>query len=198
MLYRKPILAVIVAAFAFAGGCNTPFLHTAAAPGAVIQDAGLVGEWVSTGPTTSRAVIDQPVNGAYPVALTVQSGVKSATSLSLELTLTEIGGARYADLFLARADRDQLVQRYGFLAIPVHQIMKVSRDGSELKVWTFDGAWLEKSARGETFAHDRVPVGGTEVAMVTATTEQVRDLIARLGDDTKAFGEAMVFRRVVK
>lgn len=88
----------------------------------------------------TRAVISEPkestdgAGGPYMVALTVQHEGESKTSLTLELTLTEIDGPRYADLFLARAERDRLVGTYGFLAVPVHQVMKLSRDGDELRV----------------------------------------------------------------
>lgn len=194
-LWKHVLLMAVAGTIA---GCGSPFLHSAAGSGPAIQDDGLTGEWTKIGPTTIHANISEPSEGAgiYSVGLSVQDAGELKTSLSLELTLTEIGGNRYADLFLARADRDRLVETYGFLAVPVHQVMKISRTGDELHVWSFNGSWLEGTAQEGKFSHDRITVGGGEVQMVTAPTDQVRQLIARRGNDATAFGEPMVFRRV--
>ena len=201
MFYWKH--ALVIAASGVIAGCGTPFLHSASGNGPLIRDPGLAGERTTAGAPTTHAVIHDPKDsaggggdgGPYVVALTVQHDGESKTSLTLDLTLTEIGGARYADLFLARAERDRLVGTYGFLAVPVHQVIKISRDGDELRVWSFNGSWLEGTAQGGMFSHDRITVGGGEVEMVTAPTDKVRELIARHGNDGAAFAEPLVFRR---
>lgn len=203
MLSWKHVL--VLATAGLIAGCGTTFLHSASGPEAAIRDPGLAGEWTTTGPTITHAVIGEPREragasgdgGSYMVAITVQHEGETKTSLALELTLTEIGGARYADLFLARSERDRLVGTYGFLAVPVHQVMKVSREDDELRVWTFNGSWLEGTANGGMFSHDRITIGGGEVELVTAPTDQLRELIARHGNDAAAFGDPMVFRRVL-
>lgn len=184
-----------IALLALASACGTAFVHPAAVSDSLAQDPGLVGEWECTGPTFIHAVIGRPVGGLYPVTLTVRQKGAQQTSLSLDLSLTDIAGDRYADLFLSRTDRDKLVSTYGFLALPVHQIMKISRSFDQLEVWSFNGAWIEGVARSGGYSHDRVTVGGGEISMTTATTDQLRELIARQGHDPKAFGDPTIFHR---
>jgi hypothetical protein len=191
---------MLVAAAAVLSGCGSPFLHSPSSEATAATDPGIVGEWITTEPQQIRAQITPPSpdtpNHPYSAALTVHDKDALKTSLSLELVLMEIGNTRYADLFLARPERDQLVGRYGFLVVPVHQVMKIVREADTLTVWPFRGDWLESAAQSETFSHDRVTVGGGDVAIVTASTGAIRDLLARHADDPKAFGDPIVFRRV--
>lgn len=182
------------------GGCGSPMLHSAAAPGTAVADPDLIGEWASSEPLQVRAVIVPPAPGApanaSSASLTVHDKGEFRTALTIELALTEIRGVRFADLFLARPERDKLVGAYGFLVVPVHQVVKVERDGDTLTVRQFRGDWLETHADGPAYAHDRVAVGGGEVVMITAETARLRDLLAAHADDPAAFSEPIVFRRV--
>lgn len=179
-------------------GCGSPFLHPAAS--ASTSDPGLVGEWATVQPMEIRASIATPRSGSagtgYTVALTVHDHGEFKTAMSMDLVLTDIDEGRYMDLSLSRPERDKLVGTYGFLVVPVHQVMKVTREGDTLTVWPFRGDWLEEHAASAAFSHDRVAVGGGDVAMVTAPTERVRELLARCGKDSRAFSDPIVFRRV--
>lgn len=177
------------------GGCGSPFLHSAASSGASVRDPGLVGEWVTRDDTVARAVIDS-AGDQYTVSLTVHHKGEFKSALKLELNLTDIGEARYADLFLSRDDRDKLVGTYGFLAVPVHQVMKLSRSGNELRVWTFDGSWLEGQTKAGLIGQERVTVGGDSTIMITGSTEAIRQMLAKYGNDPKAFDDPMIFYRV--
>jgi hypothetical protein len=175
-------------------------LHPAATSGTLFADPGLVGEWAATEPLQVRAAVAAASSDAkgpsYTASLTVYDKGELKTEMTLELMLTDVGSIRVADLFLARPDRDKLVGMYGFLAIPVHQVMKTDRDGDTLTVRPFRGDWLASHTDGGAVTHDRVAVGGGEVVMVTAPTERLRDLLVRHADDPRAFGDPIVFHRI--
>jgi hypothetical protein len=191
------LAALGVIAVSALAGCGTPLMHPAATGATALADEGLPGEWSSAEGTEIRAVILAPESGAAPyrVTLTVRDGKDVDTTFPVELTLTQIGANRYADLFLARPERDALVQRYGFLVLPVHQVLKVSREGDTLRVWPFRGDWLEERSGAEQFAHDTVVIGGGEAQVVTARTDRLRELLARHGDEARAFGDPITLRR---
>lgn len=190
-----------VAGLVGVGGCGAPFLHgPSLADAPAVRDDGLVGQWTMTGDTTTHAtIVERPTGGnAYAVSLDVHYKGEFKAAVTLELVLTDIDGGRYADLFLARPERDKLVATYGLLVVPVHQVMRFQRTGDELRVWPFDGAWLERNASvgGEGgFSSDRLVIGGSETAVLTAPSGQVRAFIAKYGQDPRAFGDPFVFRR---
>lgn len=206
MIPRITTWVASLVVLAGSGGCGAPFLHPTATPTQVVQDSGVTGEWATSNPadpTQVRAVITEPGRAQVPyrIALTVHNEGKFKTALELELMLTEIGGIRYADLFLARSEREALVERYGFLAVPSHQLMKIERNGDNLRVWSFDGTFLERTegvpGEGGGLAHDRITIGGGEVTMVTAPTDKVREMIARHANNPRAFEEAIELTRVL-
>ena len=82
-----------------------------------MEDTGLVGEWATDGPTVTRVVVGESADGKYLGALTVYQEANLKTGLGLEVSLTQIGEYHDVDLYLAKADREALVARYGFLAL---------------------------------------------------------------------------------
>jgi hypothetical protein len=198
MMMHRVILTVAAVGLGLAGGCGAPFLHPAVMPGSTAWDPGLVGEWTSAGETVVRAVISEKSEGAYSAALTIHHKGEFKSSIELDVSLTDIGDARFADLFLARGERDKLVGTYGFLVMPVHQVMKLARDGDHLRVWSFDGDWLERHAGGNGFTSDRLVVGGGEIAVLTAPTAQVRAWIAKNAGNPGAFDPPTEFARVAR
>lgn len=198
MFSTRTMTIVAALCLSVGAGCSTPFLNSAVSSHAVVQDSGLAGEWIASGATTTRAIITEAPNGRYSVSMTVHHQGEFKTALNVDVALTNIGKDTYWDVFLARTERDKLVNTYGFLAVPVHQVMKVTRIGDELRVWNFDAAWLDSMAQREKVASNHVSLGGGEVSMVTATTDQVRDIILRHAHDPAAFEEPMIFRRMQK
>lgn len=178
-------------------GCGSPFLHTASTSDQAISDPRLIGEWTTDDEHPTRARIMEPQPTRYVLELTVHHEKDPPTRLALDLTLTRIGNDQYADLFLSREERDRLVKNYGFLVVPVHQVMKIAPGVEEMQVWSFDGSWLEQTAKRGGWTHDRVALGGGESVMIAGSTSQVRELIRKHGEDPRAFGEPIVFRRVV-
>lgn len=176
-------------------GCGAPFMQPLATSGETVRDSGLAGEWLSEGDTVCRATITETSEGPYKASLDVHYKGQPKTTLQLDLSVVETGSNRYVDLFLAKEEREKLVNEYGFLALPVHQIMKMSRQDDVLRVWTFDERWLGKQAAAASLPHDRFAIGGGEITVITAPKEQVRQLIA--GEEQPGeFGEPIVFHRV--
>jgi len=173
-------------------------LHPAATPAQAVRDDGLAGAWVTADAgddTQVFALIAEPATGssAYLVSLTVYYEGQFQSALGVEATLTDVGEARYAGLFLDRAERDRLVGHYGFLAVPAHQVCKLQREGDELRLWWLQESWLQ-GAGAPGPGGDRIVVGEGEVTMLTATTDEIRSLLART--DESAFGAQMTLRRM--
>ena len=125
-MFRGLKRVLMAAAPAVVAGCGAPMLNPAATSSDCVQDSGLLGEWKATQPLEIRAVISpgsdssQAPEGSYHVAITVYDKLEFKSAVGTEMLVTDIGGSRFADVFLAKADRDRLVNSYGFLAIPVH------------------------------------------------------------------------------
>jgi hypothetical protein len=186
------MVGLAIALIAGLTGCGSPMLSPAATES--LRDPGLAGEWAAADPMEIRAAISpaDQVGGPYVVALTVHDHGEFRTALRLELIMTEVGGTRYADLFLARSERDKLVGSHGFLVVPVHQVMRAARDGDTLTVWPFRG---DGTGDGSS-PSQRVTVGAGEVSLVTASTDRIRETLARHGGEAGSFGDPIVFQRV--
>jgi hypothetical protein len=176
-------------------GCGSPFIHSPVT-GVPVQDPELAGEWAATEPLQMRAtIVPGGSNEPYALSLVVHDKGELKTALALELSLTQIDGARFANLFLSRAERDKLVNSHGFLVIPVNQVLKLSREGGTLTVRPFQGDFVKGQA-GIGARQERVAVGGGEVTLITAPAESVRELLARNANNPAAFGDPIVFQRV--
>jgi hypothetical protein len=177
-------------------GCSAPSLQPLFVPGTLVQDPGLVGEWVTEGPTVARVVLSEGADGKYLGALTIHHDGQLKTGLSLEVSLTEIGADRYVDLYLAKADRESLAGRYGFLALPVHQFMMIKREGDEARAWMFNADWLQRAAAENAFACEVLPVAGREIAVITADSGSLTEFLRAHAHEDGALLPPMVFRRM--
>ena len=177
-------------------GCSAPSLQPLYVPGTLVQDPGLVGEWVTDGPTVARVVVSEGTDGNYHGALTIHRDGQLKAGLSLEVSLTEIGADRYVDLYLAKSERENLAARYGFLALPVHQFMMIKRDGDQATAWMFNAGWLRRAAADNAFACEVVPVAGQEIAVITADSGSLGEFLRVHAHDPGALLPAMVFRRM--
>lgn len=188
-----------ISALAIAGlmtivtGCSAPFLHPASGPPA--SDPRLVGEWVTEGDTVIRAVVSSTdAKGRYRVDLTIHDKGALQTELALEASLVGEASPYYLDLFLAEDAREDLAETYGHLVLPVHQIMKLARDGDHLQVWQFNEQWLARES-GD-IPRRQFAIGGRDVTVVTAAPEEVRALLESGRDNPEAFTDPLRFDRV--
>lgn len=176
--------------------CSTPSIHPVYAPESLVQDPGLVGEWATDGPTASRVVVSNGADGKYLGALTVHQNTELKTSLNLEVSLTQIGEDHYVDLYLAKADREALAAHYGFLALPVHQFMMINREDDVLRVWTFNADWIQRAGSENAFASEVLPIGGRDIAVITADSGSLSGFFRKHAHDAGALSPPMVFHRV--
>ena len=173
--------------------CGTPVLHTAAPVGTTVRDDGLVGEWATSDTADDlqiRVIITgpkAPTSDLYPASLSVFHKNRLSSAISLDVHITDIGEHRYADLFLAENERSHLAGMYGFLVVPVHQIVRIKREGDSLDLWMFDKSWSD----GEAGLAQRasINIGDRDVVLFTSTSDNVRAILAQVGQGDEAFGE---------
>jgi hypothetical protein len=176
--------------------CSAPSLHPLYAPQSLVQDPGLVGEWVADGPTVTRVVVSERPDGKYLGVLTVHHDAELKTGLSLEVSLTQIGEDHYVDIYLAKREREMLAAHYGFLALPVHQFMMIKREDEVVRVWMFDAGWIRKAALGNAFAYEILPIAGHDIAVITADSGSLNGFLRQHAHDPGALLPPMVFRRM--
>ncbi|MCE2652841.1 MAG: hypothetical protein ACK51N_03965 [bacterium] len=178
-------------------GCSSPSLQGLTPAQSLVEDPGLTGEWVTEGRTVTRVTISPGAGRSYRGTLTVAHDGEFKTGLDVEIRLTDIDSQRYADLYLAKAERDRLIGRYGFLVLPVHQFMALERQGDTIRVWTFNSDWLRRAADAERFPCVGLPLGEGDVPVITADVDAMRAFLARRGRDPGARADPLIFRRVI-
>lgn len=188
----KRTMAVLLAAALSA--CSSPSLQPLAGPESLITDPGLVGTWAMDPPNQTRVVVTEGADGKYLGAVEIKNPDRTVT-LALDLSLTQIGDDRYVDLYLAKPEREALAGRYGFLALPVHQFMRVERKDDELRVTSFRARWLKEAAAANAFAMEVLPIGGHEIGVITADSGGLTALLRAHGRDADATAPPMVFHR---
>jgi hypothetical protein len=190
------VRTLAVALLVTLAACSVPSLRPLYAPETLVPDPGLVGEWATDGPTVTRVVVSEGPDGKYVGALTIHQDTALKTALGLELSLTQIGEDYYLDLFLAKADREAMAARYGFLALPVHQFVMVKRENGELRVWMLHPDWIQRAASENAFATEILPIGGHEIAVITADSGSFREFLREHAHDPGALTAPILFRRV--
>lgn len=168
-------------------GCSTPSLSPICDAGSSIRHEDLVGEWKSD---SHRArVIAQGDKPVYKLVISAIDGDEIKGSLNLELRATKIGENRYLDLFLAASERRKLVDQYGGLAIPTHQIMRYALEGDTLTVWM-----LKEGGLPGTDGRTRIVYTEDDTEVITADTPGIRRMVESAPRD--AFDSATKFTRV--
>jgi hypothetical protein len=191
---RKWTIALVTTVILSA--CSSPSIHPLYGPESLVQDPGLVGEWATDGPTVTRVLVSEGSDGRYLGALTVDLKGELKTSLNLEVSLTQIGEDQYVDLYLAKTDRGTLAAHYGFLALPVHQFMMIKREDDVLRVWMFSADWIQRAGPENAFASEILPIGGHEIAVITADSGSLSGFLRKHAHDPGALSPPIVFRRV--
>ncbi len=179
--------SITLAMLGAASGCSTPSLSPIADQATSVREEGLVGEWKSD---EYSATVSAPSDKAlYKVAISSISDDEIRGSLNLELRATTLGDHHYLDLFLAKSERKKLVDQYGGLAIPTHQIMRYRLDGDTLTVWM-----LKEGSLPGTDGRTHIVYMDDEAEVLTAETAGLRKLIERAPEE--AFDGATEFKRV--
>lgn len=193
-------LMPLFASLTILAACSTPFLNSPIGAEQPLKDQGIAGEWrleAEEGDDTQMSATVTPTQGdMYRVALHIAEKGVTRTDLSLDVRLTQIGQATYADLYLAEPQRKKLMDVYGGLAVPVHQLLKYERQEDQLTVWQFDATWLNRTVQNAGLASEPVLIGGGGTTLITAPTDVIRRLIEKSATSDQAFHEPMVFRRL--
>jgi hypothetical protein len=192
---KSGLMVTVIMTGAVLAGCSAPFLHPPTGPAA--SDPGLIGQWATDGDTVTRALVSPTdAKGKYRVDLTIHDKGELRTELALEASLVGEAAPYYLDLFLAEEARKKLANTYGHLVLPVHQIVKLARDGDRLRIWQFDERWLARESSDTP--RGQFAIGDRNVTVVTAPANQVRALLDSSRDNPDAFTDPLVFERVRK
>jgi hypothetical protein len=195
---RAPLWAAACVGAAAVAGCSTPMLSPVYTSDAVVPDPGLAGTWLCEGELRMQAVVAERPGPRYDVDLTVWHRGEEKTRLHLDVRLVRLGESMYGDLYLAADERSDLVGRYGMLAVPVHQVVRYSRDGDSLDMRMLESTWMNRtlSGAGDSPASQRVRTGDEgELTVLTASTGELQRFLEQHADDPGAFGARHAFRR---
>jgi hypothetical protein len=166
----------VVAAAVLVGGCSTPSLNPLASDEKVVEDAGLVGTWIpqedGKPSTEEKYVITAEGDKGYTVKI-VELEKKNAKAQEFGVKLVQLGGERYIDLTLPKSAEKEL-EPYGTTVAPMHNILKVKREGDTLTVWPLDDDGLEKALKEGSVKLQFARYGREEKAVLTATTKELQ------------------------
>ncbi len=181
--------SMVLCVLGVATGCSTPSLSPVADAATAVRDDGLLGEWKSD---KYRATISAPSDKPlYRVAVVALDDEEIKGAMNLEMRATKIGEHEYLDLFLARSERRKLVQEYGGLAIPTHQIMRYTLDGDVLSLWLLS---VDEIPGGEGRTHIAYDNNEADAPVLTGETAALRKMVETAPD--AAFEPATEFKRV--
>ena len=100
-------MCVLAAAVSF-GGCATPVLNPIATRESRVAEPGMAGDWTTDEPNVIRVSVRERADGTLESALTIHQDNELKSALTLDVALTRIEGATFADLFLSKPDRGRL------------------------------------------------------------------------------------------
>jgi len=170
------VASLVVAAGIALSGC-IPALEPFYSQGDLVHDPRLLGRW-SAGPGKGTWHVARA--GEHSLLLSHES---EGARKTFEGHLFQLGPHRFLDLHprIPVGEGDVHWAHY----LPLHSVAQVWLEGDLLRIGPLSRAWLdEQLARGEiTIAHRRTESG----IVLTATTEELRDLLTRIADDPRAF-----------
>lgn len=203
--FRSLAAVFIVCLLVLCGGCSVPSLNALATPETTVFEPALLGDWkqkdtgddglqvrVLKGDAKTCEIVLNPVESGA-----AKSQVDSDGPVNLKLTgsLVKLGEQRFVDLTLSKGARDKLGDRYALLAIPVHQIVKISIEPDRLTIWDLDDGWIKDLVKQNPTAIEHSMVDG-DSPVITAPTAAFQKFIAAHATDEKAWTDPQVYVRV--
>jgi hypothetical protein len=79
-------------------------------------------------------------------------------------------------------------------AIPGHVFVKIQLNGDTMRTALLNPDWAEKAADLKTLGLSHMRIGGKVV--LTATTQELQDLVVRYAGDKSVFGSGSVLNRL--
>lgn len=202
---RAAGLALGMVAAAFLTGCwTTPSLHPLYTDDLMVFETALLGTWFGKVENSKVSFTLEPWNAdpsdaqcdaCYKVSLNIDEKVSWYRGV-----LTEIDDQLYFDITPDGREWETVLLGIElaspYLVFPMHGVYRFSLDGELLRVEYF----LEYASNGIKsgeldLAHEAF--GAKEDLLVTASTAELRDFIARHGSEESVFAEVGTFERVV-
>ncbi len=164
---------IVLSAGLLATGCgDLVSLHALFTPQNQVFDAAIEGQWENK----DDALLVERSGDRYDV--TLQPKGIGSDKVKYEVHLVDIHGMRFADLL----PEDQIG----------HMILKVLVADGRLRISFFDSKWLRQRV-----PHEEADMGrGTQQAVLTERTPQLRTLVAKYAREPKAYDEdEIIFER---
>jgi hypothetical protein len=177
-------LGTLALSIVLGSGCLVVSVHPAYDDTTIAWDPNLIGSWLDADDKASLQ-IERSEWRSYRIRYehTIERG-------DLTGYLTIIGNERYLDVMPFRG------QDHGSFLIPVHAVLRVRLDGDRLELSPLSYDWFADRLRNGT------PITGLDVAMdqkenalITSSTERLRDWLRLLPHDTPTFGASATFTR---
>ena len=190
--------AVLLTMASLLPGCSTPSLNPLASADAVIVDDGLTGVWAPVEENgkepKERYIIALAEKKAYSLKITKNE--KDERDLEFSIQLVKLADHHFLDMTVSEKDRDEIGERWGTTAAPMHNFFKIKRDGDTLTVWSIDDEYLEKALKGGTLKLDHALYGEDKDVVLTASTTDLQAFFKAHAGSTTLFREPGVMKRV--
>lgn len=156
----------------------------------VVAEPRILGTWQEEDRTYT---VTRGDDKAYEVAVAWKDPAKRASTL--EVHLVRVGDGLFADVTPAEKERNELAERFGATALPVHGILKLAVEGDELKVWQADDEFLRRHLDAHPDATPHA-MFDDEIVVLTGSPAQVKSFIGAVARNENAFKNLVTLKRV--
>lgn len=207
MAIRAAGLALGMVAAAFLTGCwTTPSLHPLYTDDSMVFETALLGTWFGKVENSKVSFTLEPWNAdpsdaqcdaCYKVTLFIDGDVSWYRGV-----LTEIDDQLYLDITADGSEWETVLLGIElaspYLVVPAHGIYRFSLDDNALRVEYFFEDTGKRIRDGEFhLRHETIDAWADEWLLVTASTAELREFIARYGSEEGVFAAVGTFERVV-
>jgi hypothetical protein len=194
-ILNRTILPLLLLAAAVLAGCQTPSIRPLASDDKRITDAALVGRWQSEEGDTYTVQVEDD----HYLVVIEDHDKQIDHKWNLEVQPIQLGKYRFADISVAKKERDTIDERWGPLFVPTHMFVRYTVDvgAGSLKLWTLKADWLSKQrVRPSYTSFDYVHIDPFDLrVMLTADTRDLQTFLESHADDPNAF-QMEEFKRV--
>ncbi|HYE60365.1 MAG TPA: hypothetical protein VD997_00080 [Phycisphaerales bacterium] len=190
------LAALLVLAAMIVTGCSTPSLNALASDETVVADTGIVGTWEPVNEDGKEAeeyyVVSDAGEKTYTVKL-VKEGEEKGMQFSMQLV--KLGDHQFIDLTMTRTDRDEVGERFGTMAAPMHNFFRCKRNGDALQIWPLEHDALEKGLKDGTFKLGHAEHGKEKKVVLTASTEDLQAFFKANAEHKDLWGDIGTLKR---
>lgn len=181
------IITVLAAAAALLllAGCYVQSAYPLYTEDNLTFDPGLVGTWADPEEPDEPVTFEAAGENVYKMTL-----IDSEEMAEYEGRLVQIGELLFLDLFPAQTRRQECNDDF----IPLHMLLRIQRDGDELKAAEIDEKWLSEKIDSKEISISHFRYDGRLI--LTAGTDELQQAVNGLAGMEGAFAELQVLRRV--